>query len=63
MKIIAFPLPLEGLCRNMKKQTFRKRGEAVDPHPKALEPDCLSPLLTVTTQSLMGEEIWKLFFE
>jgi hypothetical protein len=22
-----------------------------DPHSKALEPDCLSPLLTVTTQS------------
>jgi len=26
-----------------------------DPHSKALEPDCLSPLVTVTTQSLVGE--------
>jgi len=25
-----------------------------DPHPKALKPDCLSPLLTVTTQYLIG---------
>jgi hypothetical protein len=26
-----------------------------DPHSKALEPDCLSALLMVATQSLMGE--------
>jgi hypothetical protein len=26
-----------------------------DPHPKALEPDCLSLLFAVTTQSLEGE--------
>ncbi len=25
-----------------------------DPHPKALEPDCFSPLLMVTTQFLKG---------
>jgi len=27
-----------------------------DPHSKALKPDCLFPLLTVTTQSLGREE-------
>ena len=26
-----------------------------DPHSKALEPDCLSPRLAITTQSLKGE--------
>jgi hypothetical protein len=26
-----------------------------DPHSKVLEPDCLSPLLTVMTQSPRGE--------
>jgi len=26
-----------------------------DPHPKALEPDCLSPFLAIATQSL-GDE-------
>jgi len=25
-----------------------------DPHPKALEPDCLSPFLAIVTQSLKG---------
>ena len=25
-----------------------------DPHPKALEPDCLSPFLAIATQSLKG---------
>jgi hypothetical protein len=28
-----------------------------DPYSKALEPDCLSPLLAITTQSHQGEEI------
>ena len=27
-----------------------------DPHSKALEPDCLSPLHSITTQSLEGEK-------
>jgi hypothetical protein len=27
-----------------------------DPHSKALEPDCLSALLTVATQPLKGED-------
>jgi hypothetical protein len=27
-----------------------------DPHSKALEPDCLSPPLAITTQSRRGEE-------
>jgi hypothetical protein len=26
-----------------------------DPHSKALEPDCLSPRIAITTQPLMGE--------
>jgi hypothetical protein len=26
-----------------------------DPHSKALEPDCLSPRIAITTRSLMGE--------
>jgi len=26
-----------------------------DPHPKTLEPDCLFPLLAITTQPLKGE--------
>jgi hypothetical protein len=30
-----------------------------DPHSKALEPGCLSPLLAVTTQSLRGEGYMK----
>jgi hypothetical protein len=45
-----------------KNQHFERRGEAAtishnlkDPHSKALEPDCLSPLLAVTTQSPEGE--------
>ena len=33
-----------------------------DPHPKALEPDCLSPFLAIATQSLRAEsfilEMW-----
>jgi len=28
-----------------------------DPHPKALEPDCLSPFLAIATQSLQGGEL------
>jgi len=33
-----------------------------DPHSKALEPDCLSPLLTVATQSLVGEGLGGIIF-